>query len=214
MPDTPLVTRDITVLLSDAGGILRPGMTLIATLSVQDTDGDRVVQVLPVETTITEDGATLNLWPTTRGLRGGHYRITARMTQEIVSGRAFAKEIDVGRIQPDDIDGQVLGDLLNVMVPPETLGWYVTLPRDDYDAQTDLIEAIAVQTAADRVQTGLDREATGADRAAVQELIDVVGSGLTTWVVYAGETDISVTLSAAPEVIVSETAETVVMEFV
>ena len=82
---------------------------------------------------------------------------------------------------------------------------------------TEAVNATAsdrVQTGLDRLATGADREATGADRAAVQELIDVVGSGLTTWVVYAGETDISVTLSAAPEVIVSETTETVVMEFV
>lgn len=57
-------------------------------------------------------------------------------------------------------------------------------------------------------------EATAADLAAIQALVDVVGSGLTGWVVYSGETDISVTLSTAPEVIVSETAETVVMEFV
>ncbi len=179
MPETPLTTRDITVRLSDAGGILRPGMVLIATLSAQDTDGDRVVQVLPVETEITEDGATLTLWPTTRGLRGVHYRIEARVVQEIIRGRPFAKEMDVGRIQPADIDGQVLGDLLNVTVPPDSPGYYTTLPADDL--------------------------------AALREELTRLG---TTWVVYAGETDISVTLSTAPEVIVSETAETVVMEFV
>lgn len=77
-------------------------------------------------------------------------------------------------------------------------------------------EAISASIASNEAmaRTNFDAQATAEDRAAVQELVDALGSGLTGWIVFVSETDISVTLSAAPEVIVSETAETVVMEFV
>ncbi|QYK42874.1 MAG: hypothetical protein KF887_07160 [Paracoccaceae bacterium] len=124
MIETDLPTRDILIRLSDAGGLLRPGMELVFTLSEPDQDGSRVVTTTPTRVRLTADGATVPLWPPVRGLRGAHYRV------QVVDG---LRPTLIGRVQPRDEDGQTLGGLLAEAIP-EPPGYYRVLTTEEAGA--------------------------------------------------------------------------------
>lgn len=110
MPETALPTRDIKILLSDSGGQLAVGMTLIAVLSESDTDGDYAVHTYETSLTLTEDEMLLPLWPTSRGQKAAHYQLYIQHGGSTGPRHRFVK------IQPADVDGQTLGELARAYV--------------------------------------------------------------------------------------------------
>lgn len=159
MPLTDLPTRIITIELSDAGGILRPNARLTFTLSAPDVDAvaGRAVTIDPIEVHLTEDGAEVALWPPSRGTAGTYY---------IVSASVAGMMRVIGTVQPNDVDGQGLGELLAVDIP-EAEGFYTILPTADFDALTDQIDAAEASTlAASEAAAAASAEAQAARDAA------------------------------------------------
>lgn len=74
-----LKTVPVTGILYNPNGSVSVGTSVVATLTVMDTDGGVVVPTQVPATTDSTGSFTLNLWPNSRGVNGSQYRVRANV---------------------------------------------------------------------------------------------------------------------------------------
>ena len=119
---------------------------LIFTLSSWDTQGADVIAPATVRAILGLDAslpAGFALWRNTEGLRGSHYIVTARWTEEDRSRGAVSRETRLGNIQIGDDASYPLAVLLERGIDPAPPSFWVAASAGDVQTIVDAADALS-----------------------------------------------------------------------
>lgn len=198
MVTTTLPTREVTILLSDATGELRAKSVVYFRLSDGDVDQatGRVIDQNTIRVPLTEDGATVALWPNARGTAGTCYTVSA-----VTDGRVES----LRPISVDDIDGQTLGALQAVGITTVPAIWHIRSAEQEETLLAEIAAAEGAAAASSAVAQAQAATATDAATAAQAARDEAQANArvLATWTALAALTGSQTGESA--EVLVADT---------
>ena len=119
---------------------------LIFTLSAWDTQGADVIAPATVRAILGPDASLpigFALWRNTEGLRGSHYIVTARWTEEDRSRGAVSRETRLGNIQIGDDASYTLAVLLERGIDPAPPSFWVAASAGDVQTIVDAADALS-----------------------------------------------------------------------